>query len=219
MIFCIIGKTGAGKSTIAKEVSRTLDIPIIVSYTSRPKRINEKNGIDYNYVDNEYFKKYYKDFIDLREYTVATGEVWRYGIRKNQIQKRKDYIVVVDIQGFNNLSKHFETKAIFIDSHDTVILQRLEERGDSKAEIIRRLEDDKRRLTEFMDALPIENRIIVYNNDNITSAIDDCAASIIMTKINLSYKKTKMHSFVAIFVGVLVLLCYICELFILLSDK
>lgn len=219
MIFCIIGKTGAGKSTIAKEVSRALDIPIIVSYTSRPKRSNEKNGIDYNYVNNKYFELYHKDFIDLREYTVATGEVWKYGIRKNQIQKRKDYIAVVDVQGFNNLSKHFETKAILIDSHDTVIFQRLAKRGDSKAEIMRRLEDDKRRLTEFMDVLPIENRIIVYNNDTIASAIDDCVASIIMTKINLSYKKTKMHSFIAIFIGVLVLLCYICELFILLSGK
>lgn len=219
MIFCIIGKTGAGKSTIAKEVSRALDIPMIVSYTSRPKRINEKNGIDYNYVDNEYFEKHYKDFIDLREYTVATGEVWRYGIRKNQIQKRKDYIVVVDVQGFKNLSKHFETKAILIDSHDDVILQRLKQRNDNDKEALRRLEDDKRRLTEFMDALPIENRIIVYNNDTIASAIDDCAASIIMAKINHSYKKTKMHSFVAIFIGVLVLLCYICELFILLSSK
>ena len=83
-----------------------------MSYTSRPKRNNEENGIDYNYVDNEYFKKHHKDFIDLREYTVATGEVWKYGIRKNQIQKRKDYIAIVDVQGFNNLSKHFETKAI-----------------------------------------------------------------------------------------------------------
>lgn len=217
MIFCIIGKTGTGKSTIAKEVSHALNIPIIVSYTSRPKRANEKEGIDYYYVDNEYFEKNYKDFIDLREYTVATGEVWKYGIRKNQIQKKKDYIVVVDAQGFYNLSKYFKTKAIIIDSYDNIIIQRLEQRGDTKAEIIRRLEDDRKRLRGFMDILPIENRIIVYNNDTIVSAVEDCITSIIMTKINLSNKNAKLYTFIAIFFSVLALLCYICELIIMFN--
>lgn len=217
MIFCIIGKTGTGKSTIAKEVSYALNIPIIVSYTSRPKRINEKEGIDYHYVDNEYFKKNRKDFIDLREYTVATGEIWRYGIRKNQIQKKKDYIVVVDVQGFYNLSKHFKTKAVVIDSYDNIIIQRLEQRGDTKEETVRRLEDDKKRLTEFLDVLPVKNRIIVYNNDSITSAIEDCIMSIAITEIHLSCKKAKFYTFIAILFSILALLCYIYELIIMFN--
>ena len=91
MIFCIIGKTGVGKTTIAKAVSTTLNIPIIVTYTNRPKRPNEKNGVDYHFVDDKYFDDNIDDFIDLRCYKVATGEIWKYGISKKQINKRDDY--------------------------------------------------------------------------------------------------------------------------------
>ena len=100
MIFCIIGKTGVGKTTIAKAVSTTLNIPIIVTYTNRPKRPNEKDGVDYHFVDDKYFDDNIDDFIDLRCYKVATGEIWKYGISKKQINKRDNYIVVVDTVGY-----------------------------------------------------------------------------------------------------------------------
>lgn len=212
MIFCIIGKSGVGKTTLAKNVSRALNIPMIISYTSRPKRSKEKDKEDYFFVNSYYFDEHYKEFIDLREYNVATGDTWKYGISKKQINKKKDYIAVVDTDGYKNLSKHFKTKAIIVESYDDIIIKRLTDRGDDPKEIKRRLEDDKIKIDKFMECTPIEKRVIVYNNDNLVSAEIDCAQTIMMTLCNNSYRKTKISSYFTVICAIASLLFFIGDL-------
>ena len=212
MIFCIIGKSGVGKTTLAKNVSRALNIPMIVSYTSRPKRSKEKDKEDYFFVNSYYFDEHYKEFIDLREYNVATGDTWKYGISKKQINKKKDYIAVVDTDGYKNLSKHFKTKAIIVESYDDIIIKRLTDRGDDPKEIKRRLEDDKIKIDKFMECTPIEKRVIVYNNNNLVSAEIDCAQTIMMTLCNNSYRKTKISSCFTVICAIASLLFFIGDL-------
>lgn len=212
MIFCIIGKTGVGKTTLAKNISRNLHIPIIVSYTSRPKRKKEKDKEDYFFVDHGYFDEHKNEFIDLREYTVANGEIWEYGISKKQINKKKDYIAVVDTEGYKNLSKYFKTKALIIDSYDDVIIDRLSSRGDDPEEIQRRLEDDKEKIDDFMTCTPIDQRTIIYNNDSLISAEIDCAQSILMTLCDNSYRKSKRNSIFTTICMIVSLLCFIFDL-------
>lgn len=212
MIFCIIGKTGVGKTTLAKSISRNLHIPIIVSYTSRPKRKKEKDEEDYFFVDHAYFDKHKNEFIDLREYTVKNGEIWEYGINKKQINKKKDYIAVVDTEGYKNLSKHFRTKALIIDSYDDIIIDRLSSRGDDPEEIQRRLEDDKAKIDDFMTSTSIDQRTIIYNNDSLISAEIDCAQSILMTLCDDSYRKSKRNSIFTTICMIASLLCFIFDL-------
>ena len=50
MIVCIVGPSGCGKTTMARVVEGALDIPMLVSYTTRPKRENEVDGIDHHFV-------------------------------------------------------------------------------------------------------------------------------------------------------------------------
>ena len=214
MIFCIIGKTGVGKTTIAKAVSTTLNIPIIVTYTNRPKRPNEKNGIDYHFVNDKYFDDNIDDFIDLRCYKVATGEIWKYGISKKQINKRDNYIVVVDTVGYENLSKHFDTKAIIIDSYDNIIIDRLIQRGDSLEEVERRLEDDKNKIEKLLEKTPIEKRIMIFNNDNIYSAKVDCIQSISVAICDKTYKKIRHYLELTIVTSIISLLCLLYHIFL-----
>ena len=75
MIYCILGMTGTGKTTLAREVSKKLKIPIIISYTSRPIREGEQQDVDYHYVDNKYFDDNKDDFIEMREYEVYDGSI------------------------------------------------------------------------------------------------------------------------------------------------
>ena len=49
--------SGAGKTTLSKLLSKKKNYYISVSYTTRKPRINETNGKDYFFVDNEQFKK------------------------------------------------------------------------------------------------------------------------------------------------------------------
>lgn len=53
MIVCIVGPSGSGKTTLANIASKELNIPTLCSYTTRPKRENEINGIDHFFVSKE----------------------------------------------------------------------------------------------------------------------------------------------------------------------
>lgn len=51
LIFAVVGQSGTGKTTMAKMLSEKLHIPTIVSYTTRPRRHNEEDGVDHYFVD------------------------------------------------------------------------------------------------------------------------------------------------------------------------
>lgn len=209
MIICIIGKTGTGKSTIAKELSKELGIPLIVSHTSRPMRSNEINGKDYYFVYDEYFEKHKSEFIDLREYTVANGCKWKYGIHKKSIKRGKDYIAVVDVIGFENLSKHYNTRAIILESDNDLILKRLNQRGDDKKEIERRLKDDEIKIDNFLNRIPITKRRVVFNNDNLHIAENNCIDIINSFKLERASKFNLIEANIWIGLSIIITIFYL----------
>lgn len=48
-LFCIMGKSASGKDTIFKRLvkDRELDLKTVVSYTTRPMREGEREGVEY----------------------------------------------------------------------------------------------------------------------------------------------------------------------------
>lgn len=164
MIYCIMGMSGTGKTTIAREVSKRTKVPIIVSYTTRPKRPGEEEGVDYKYVDNNYFNMYKDDFLDIREYTVADGSVWKYGYKIDDFaDEKKDYIIVIDTSGYQIFKDFFgsdKMRAVLIESRIDDIYKRAEIRGDDPKELKRRLLDDEQKIEKFKNT---EKCKIVYN--------------------------------------------------------
>lgn len=51
IIIVIVGESGSGKTTLSMFLQERLNIPAIVSYTTRPKREGEKDGVDHYFVD------------------------------------------------------------------------------------------------------------------------------------------------------------------------
>lgn len=49
-IVCVVGPSGCGKTTMARFIEKALGIPMLVSYTTRPKRDGEIDGIDHHFV-------------------------------------------------------------------------------------------------------------------------------------------------------------------------
>ena len=56
-IFAIQGFTSSGKDSITSRVSKELNIPILVSHTTRPPRTGEINGVSYHFVDDDFFNE------------------------------------------------------------------------------------------------------------------------------------------------------------------
>lgn len=50
-LITITGPSGAGKDTIARIMSEMTDWPVICSYTTRPKREGEIDGVEHHFVE------------------------------------------------------------------------------------------------------------------------------------------------------------------------
>ena len=160
-IFCIQGMSGAGKDTLVNIISEKLNLPVLVSHTTRPIREGEVRDRTYYFVNEVFFKHQYDNFLELREYKVWNGDVWYYGLHEVEILNRPYSLFIVDRQGYEQLEEKLGNKlvSIMIDVDKEELLKRLNNRGDNQEEISRRIEDDIKRFEGF------KPHYIVTNND------------------------------------------------------
>ena len=87
-LFLILGKSASGKTTILNDVLSKLEIPLLLSNTTRPKRDNEVDGIDYNFVTMSDFDMDYKNE-NILEYDVfridSLKQTWVYYTKKSDL--------------------------------------------------------------------------------------------------------------------------------------
>ena len=59
-VFCLMGKSSTGKDTIFKMLMQDVQLNLkpVISYTTRPKRTNETNGIEYYFIDETTLDKF-----------------------------------------------------------------------------------------------------------------------------------------------------------------
>ncbi len=149
MIRIYIGKSAAGKDYFYRLDIRNNGYRPIVSYTTRPMREHEVNGVDYHFIRPLHFHllKLFGQIIESRSYkTLVEGKraTWYYGTPRIKDPKT-DYVVVVDIQGAKALLKAFpnDCEVIYVDASEEVRTRRAKSRGSfDETEWNRRLLDD-----------------------------------------------------------------------------
>ncbi len=98
--------SGVGKTTLTKKIHQKYQsFKISVSYTTRPPRSNEVDGVDYNFVKKEEFEKL---IINNEFYEHAKIFENYYGTLKKNVDetlKENDIIFDIDWQGTKQLSK------------------------------------------------------------------------------------------------------------------
>ena len=174
-LFVIAAPSGAGKTTLVRElVAKNPDIRFSVSYTTRQKRHNERDGEDYFFVE-------ITDFRDLQKKgeLLESAQVFDnyYGTSRSQVEKHlasgHHVLLEIDWQGARQLRQSMpDCITIFILPPSREELERrLRGRGtDSDAVIERRLRDalsDMGHWNEF-------DYCIV--NDDLTQAAEELEA-------------------------------------------
>lgn len=148
MITLYVGKSAAGKDTLAKRDAK-LGKTLLVSYTTRPPREGEVDGVDYHFVNQQKFKKLYDEgiIIEHRVYhTKVDGveDTWYYGLPR--IEHNKDYVGVVTIDAaisVINIYGKDNIYVVYVTADDEVRRERAKNRGSfSSTEWERRLEAD-----------------------------------------------------------------------------
>lgn len=138
-IYCIIGASGSGKSTIAQELTK-LGIPEVVSHTTRAPRENEINGIHYHFVSTEEF-----DSIEKLEFAVYGNN--KYGTSRQEVELKfanSDKIIcVIEINGLKQLKENYSNYAnvvsLFIKTDIETMKARMIARNDSSENIEARI--------------------------------------------------------------------------------
>lgn len=144
MIYTLIGQTLSGKTTLAKGLEKELGIKQIITYTDRPIRDNEVDGIDYHFVsmgdlnDSKYFG--HRLF-----HTAYREEPFVYAMKIDDLITDEDRVIVTDPMGVKAIKDIIgrQCVTVYLDTLESTIIQRSKERGDSIDEVKRRLKVDK----------------------------------------------------------------------------
>ena len=125
-LFLILGKSASGKTTILNDVLSKLDIPVLLSNTTRLPRNGEIDGVDYNFVTMNTFDTDYKNE-DILEYDVfridSVKETWVYYTKKSDLLlPTTSQIKIVSPTGLSQLMGNKELRddivSIYIDAPD-----------------------------------------------------------------------------------------------------
>lgn len=135
----LIGPSASGKTEIAKILIKKYHMKKLITYTTRPIRLGENDGIDYHFVGvNEFIKL--KDDNEFIETTFYNNNY--YGSRKKDVSF--DKVVVLDPNGLNAFYEAMGNKivSVFMETDESVRIQRMIERKDRSEDIVRRIAND-----------------------------------------------------------------------------
>jgi guanylate kinase len=150
-LYVFSGPSGAGKSTLIGAVRKRIPgLEYSISHTSRPRRGQEQDGVDYFFVDREAFRR----MIDQGEFA-EWAEVYQdyYGTSfsslRGPMENGLDVMMDVDVQGAKNIKRIFaESVLIFVLPPSLQVLEkRLKQRGtDDEAALEKRIERASREI-------------------------------------------------------------------------
>lgn len=182
-IITITSPSSAGKDSILNAVLRVNpNIKPIISTTSRPMRKNEIQDKDYHFKSYDEVKHILdnNEFIEHRNYKVANGDTWIYGIHKSEIDLSLDEtrIVIVDYTGLKALQEYcyennIEIKSYYIECNAKERLFRSLKResntdNNKVIEACRRLIDDEINVTIAKDICTVLKN---ENNQDFVNAV------------------------------------------------
>lgn len=177
-LFVLSAPSGTGKTTLARQLVRLVpNLGLSRSYTSRPIREGERDGVDYHYVTAERFRAMrdagaFLEWAEVFErfYGTAVADTER------RLRSGEDLVLVIDVQGAAQVrARGIRSVGIFVLPPCFATLEaRLRARSRDPEEQIRcRLQTARREI----DALDGYDYVVV--NDEVDRAVDRLRAIVL----------------------------------------
>lgn len=157
---CIVGETGAGKDTIVKLINKynnrlsgyDLLVPI-VSYTTRPKREGEQDGVEHYFISKTKAEKLLKTSKTLAytkiEDPKSGKEGYEYFTLLDSLNTANTYLI--DPNGIKNseLREYVDILVIYIHTPSFIRKRRAKKRSDYDEKYKDRVINEKKQFDEF----------------------------------------------------------------------
>jgi guanylate kinase len=184
LLFIVSAPSGAGKTTLVERlVEQTPHLRMSRSYTSRPARTGETDGVDYNFVSRDRFEAMMAAG-EFLEWAPIYGHL--YGTRaadtETMLAGGDDVVLVIDVQGARKVraSGATITSVFLMPPSQDVLEQRLRGRSkDSEADIQRRLQVARDEVAAFSEY------DFVVVNDELSAAVDRLRSIVIAQRARL----------------------------------
>ena len=197
-LFIVSAPSGAGKTTLVERlVERLPNLKMSRSYTSRPARDGETDGVDYNFVSRDRF-----------EAMIAAGEFleWAdvfgnfYGTCSADTERLladgNDVVLVIDVQGARKVRNlGIPTTDVFVMPPSMAVLeQRLRGRSKDSEEAIQcRLRVAREEIAAFADY----DYVVI--NDELTAAVDRLRGIVIAERSRLDRMRAEAEGIIGTF--------------------
>jgi guanylate kinase len=184
LLFIVSAPSGAGKTTLVERVvEQTPHLKMSRSYTSRPARQGEIDGVDYNFVTRPRFEAMmaageFLEWADVFGNLYGTSDA----DTRHVLAAGEDVVLVIDVQGARKVRRRgAEAITVFVMPPSYAALeQRLRGRSkDSEEAIQRRLEVAREEVASF------EEYDFIVINDELSSAADRLRAIVLAERARL----------------------------------
>jgi guanylate kinase len=156
LLFIVSAPSGTGKTTLVEKLVQMLpNLRMSRSYTSRPARAGERDGVDYHFISREEFQRRINaaEFLEWADvfgnyYGTALTDVER------MVAEGQDVVLVIDVQGARQVkARGVDHTAIFVMPPSFEVLEkRLRGRSkDSEEQMQRRLDTARGEASSYVD--------------------------------------------------------------------
>ena len=167
----LIGESASGKSTLQNLLFKEMpNLKKLVSYTTRPIRKGEVDGVDYHFIPEATFDVFVKQgfFAEHAEYNG-----WKYGAAKVDCQS-KNTVAVLTPSGFRKMQRlGIDTTSIYLYVDRRTRLINILKRGDDIEEAYRRSLSDVGQFDGIIDEVDyiIDNTKMHMNEKQVLKCL------------------------------------------------
>jgi guanylate kinase len=188
LLFIVSAPSGTGKTTLVERVvEQTPHLKMSRSYTSRPARKGEIDGVDYNFVTEHRFEAMLAAG-EFLEWADVFGKL--YGTSdadtRRALAAGEDVVLVIDVHGARQIRRRgVEAVRVFVMPPSYAVLeQRLRDRSkDSEAAIQCRLEVAREEVASF------DEYDFIVINDELSTAADRLRAIVLAERARLKWMR------------------------------
>jgi guanylate kinase len=190
-LWVVSAPSGTGKTTVVDRLmERAPSLQRSRSYTSRPARDGEADGVDYNFVSRQRFEEMIRQDAFL-EWAEIFGHLYGTGRADTEaaLALGTDLVLVIDVQGARQIRQRLpEAAAIFVlpPSFDTLAARLRGRNKDHETSIVRRLATAR----DEIDAVEEYDYVVV--NDDIDRCVDEIDAIMRAARATLARRRPEI---------------------------